>query len=52
MRIRETRASVIRIAADRSSWELDTNSKTWRGGDNTIYAFARGVIPSNPRFPG
>ncbi len=49
---RETRLSVVRISASRNAWELDVGSKTWRGGDNTIFAFPRGAIPDNPTLPG
>ena len=46
---RELRQSVIRI--DRSSWELDMGAKTWRGGNNTLFAFGREVIGENPTLP-
>ncbi len=49
---RETRASVIRIAADRRSWELDTNSKTWRGATTRSTRSLAVSSPPTRRFPG
>ena len=48
---RTLRQSVIRISADRSSWELDMGGETWRGGDKTLFAFGRGVIGEDPALP-
>ena len=48
---RTLRQSVIRISADRSSWELDMGGETWRGGDNTLFAFGRDVIGEDPALP-
>ena len=48
---RTVRQSVIRISADRSSWELDMGSGTWRGGDKTLFAFGREVIGEDPTLP-
>ena len=45
------RQSVIRISADRSSWELDMGGETWRGGDKTLFAFGRDVIGEDPALP-
>ena len=48
---RTLRQSVIRISADRSSWELDMGGETWRGGDKTLFAFGRDVIGEDPALP-